>query len=121
MIIRDLLIIHARKVIVRFVVFAHVIAAEIIIFPLRRTALGSTMQPPLGAILPLAKRRSPFLPAGMPPTAGSAYADAIEIFRVEFHRFEQILPSVPSPNCRHLCCELARQFGDKGTLANLLA
>jgi hypothetical protein len=25
---------------------------------------------------------------------------------------------VPSPNCRPVCCTLARQFGDKGTLAD---
>src|ERR1700720_3177579 len=77
---------HPREIIVGLVVLRHVIPAEMIVLALRRTRLRCTVKATLRAIAPLAGGSSRLLLRfGACFTSPAANANAIEIFRVEFH------------------------------------
>src|SRR5262249_33447329 len=94
----DRLIAHAGEVIVRMIVLAHVIEAEVPVFALAQPAFGSAVRCRAGAARPVAARAigaRPTLLTGLDP-------DAVEYGRVEFH--DRSLCGLP-----HLGCKLSRQ------------
>src|SRR6476660_5136614 len=82
--IDDLTVIHPGKVVVGFVIFSDVIPAEMIILVLNGTLLRRAVRPLLCAVCPLAILRSRLRFSAASPAA-PAYADAVKIFRFEFH------------------------------------
>ena len=85
--IRDLAVAHAVEIIVRMVVFAHMVDAEVEIFPVVAAALGSPVRCRLAAAFPLAgwvARRGRRV-------LGRAFGrgtDGIKVFGTEFHEAE---------------------------------
>ena len=82
--VRDLPIAHAVEVVIRVIVLAHMVDAEVEIFPVVAAALGSAMRCRLATPLPLAGWVPRFGRRIFGRTFGRG-ADGIEVFGTEFH------------------------------------